>query len=183
MNEPTHHRPIPPFALGLTALALLTIIAIVAIYAGNLQFQSVAYMFEEDRQTPDGGSMVGFFSPGNSTLRGGYTKRRENGELEWTCYYNEQGERDGLLIHYFPNGNPAAITTFVDGVQDGMTVAFHSNGTVKQIGWLKDGKVVEESRARFPESEVNAFIDALGEDNDKRDAERATKQRADTSGR
>ena len=160
--------------LPVVAVFVIGSLAIIGIFVFNVEFQHATYVYQEEEPSPLGGTLEGFFAGKDSPMRGGITKRRDNGELEWTCFYNKDGQRDGQLIHYYPNGNPAAMTTFVDGVQEGIALVFHPNGALKQIEWWRNGELIQGSQSAFPKTPVNSFMDAIGEEGNLQQAMETT---------
>ena len=67
----------------------------------------------------------------------------ENGKLKRKSFYNKKGEKTGLQLEYFQNGNLKCIATWENGNQEKLEV-FHKSNKTKYL-------------ARFSQNQITSF--------------------------
>ena len=152
--------------IAITALFCLPI----GISIGVLIHSNQSYSFQT-LDSPVGsergfGQLTGFFR-NESKWRGGVSKTDGRNKPEWFAFYNRDGEREGPIIHYWPEGNISNVTHYQNGKIHGHYVAFSRNGNLEAVGYYDDGELVEDSDFRNinPTDALNEFFASIGEAN------------------
>ena len=71
-----------------------------------------------------------------------HTEYHPNGALKIKGMLNEAGNREGLWISYYDNGQKWSEMYYVDGQKDGHSITFYPNGEVRYIGeYKKDERI------------------------------------------
>jgi len=108
--------------------------------SGNLVHESVASDkgFDFVRFTPHGArvSEISFDKKGNivSDRKDYYT----NGNLRNHEKFNSDGQLEGVITSYYPNGNPESEITYSNGLRNGHSTYYFQHGTLQAEGWMVD---------------------------------------------
>lgn len=71
-----------------------------------------------------------------------------DGSVSYQGFYNEQGNEEGKIKYYYPNGQLEFEYTSENGSPRGKAVRYHENGDVKEIIQFGDGGQVVNSEKR-----------------------------------
>lgn len=152
--------------IAITALVCLPL----GVFLGVLIHASQSYSYQTlDSPVGSGrgfGQLTGFFR-NESEWRGGVSKTDSQSKPEWFAFYNRDGEREGPMVHYWPEGNISKITNYRNDEFHGQYIAFSRNGNLESMAYYKDGELIEESSFRNLESStaVNDFFAKIGKAN------------------
>lgn len=99
----------------------------------------------------------GVFSHGKYT--GNLERYYENGVLEYKGSYNGDGEEEGQIIYYYPNGQEEFVYNAVDGLATGKATRYYETGEVKElITFGADGKPLK-TEFKEPTTPVKPLAD------------------------
>jgi hypothetical protein len=148
--------------VAITALVCLPL----GILLGVLIHSSQSYSFQT-QDCPVGsdrgfGHITGFFRK-DSEWRGGVSKTDGRGKPEWLAFYNREGEREGPVINFWPEGNISHIKIYRNDELHGQYITFSMNGNLESMAYYKDGELVEESyfQNTEPAPAMNDFFAAI----------------------
>lgn len=65
-----------------------------------------------------------------------------NDQLKVEGINTPQGKRHGVWTHYFPDGKPQSVVEYKNGIRDGYTIVYHSNGSIYYSGEYRNDEMV-----------------------------------------
>ena len=76
----------------------------------------------------------------------------ENGDIQYIGYYENGQEKNA--VEYLSNGQAACLFTVTDkGIREGRYRCYHEDGSIRIIGWHRNGKDIRDSLRRFNSGE------------------------------
>ena len=97
----------------------------------------------------DDGSYISKDKLGNIRIQGKFNKLTpvgkwytffEDGKLQSTYSYSDEGKLDGVFVQYFSNGKIYISGTFKNNIQSGLWKTFYVNGNLETEGEMFEGK-------------------------------------------
>ena len=98
---------------------------------------------------------IDYFSNGNVKFKG---QKNSSGQREglWVTFYENgniqsrtpyvEGEKDGIEEWFYPNGNIQWRTPYVEGEEDGIEERFDEHGYIVETILWKDGEIIETTQ-------------------------------------
>jgi antitoxin component YwqK of YwqJK toxin-antitoxin module len=91
-----------------------------------------------------------------NTYRDSLKRFHENGVIEFSANYNENGREQGKVKYYYPNGQVEFEYTAVDGKPNGKATRYYENGDVKElIEYDAEGRVISSIQKEMVQPTVS----------------------------
>jgi len=91
-----------------------------------------------------------------------YTEYYDNGQLKTSGFKTPSGENAGKWTHYYENGNPYLIRSYVNGKIEGEAFTYFENGNLTSIGYMKNGEPEGQIKTNYESGKLKSVTTMKG---------------------
>lgn len=86
----------------------------------------------------------------------------DNGQIKTSGFKAPDGENTGKWTHYYENGNPYIIRSFVNGKIEGEAYSYFENGNLKSIVNMKNGEMEGQVKTNYENGKLKSVTHMRG---------------------